>query len=154
KVFLRRLLTEALERLRAFRPRMVLDMRSLRRAALAVSVSMVVAILAWGLFSDRLPTALARIFMPLADIPPASGVVYTVEPGTDDKLRDEEIIFTAQVTQGEPESLYMELYGKTGTRPRRFKLKQDRNDGSKWQAVVDAGSLRDGLEDGFRYRVY
>ena len=33
------------------------------------------------LFSDRMPTAMARVFAPFADIPPASGVVYTVQPG-------------------------------------------------------------------------
>ena len=152
--FLRRLLTEALERVRSFHPRMILDLASLRRAIVALGLSAGVSLAAWGLFSDRLPTALARIFMPLADIPPASGVVYTVEPGTDNVLRNEEIYFTARVTRGEPESLYVEMYGRRGIRPRRFDLKPDRNDGTLWRASVDGASLGEGFKDGFKYRVY
>ncbi len=153
-VFLRRLLTEALERARTFRPRMILDLVSLRNAGLAVAVAAVVSLGAWGLFGDRLPTALARIFMPLADIPPASGVAYDVQPGTAPWLRNEDIPFTVRVTQGEAEALYVEMYGQRGTRPKRFPLKADRNDGNLWRAVVDGASLGEGFKNGFDYRVY
>jgi hypothetical protein len=153
-VFLRRLLSEALERVKAFRPRMVLDAVSLRRAAVAVLLAAVVSAGAWFFFADRLPTALARIFMPFADIPPASGVAYAVEPGQAAVLRDEEITFAAHVTAGDPEALRVELYGAGRTRPRTFALTPDRNDGRRWRVVVDGASLGAGYEDGFRYRVY
>jgi hypothetical protein len=153
-VFLRRLLSEALERIRAFRPRMILDLVSLRRAAVAVGLSVAVSLAAWALFADRLPTALARIFMPLADIPPASGVAYTVKPGTASVLRDEDIPFSARVTKGEVDSLTLELYGARGSKPRRFTLKPDRNDGTLFRTAVDAASLGEGFKGGFAYRVY
>ncbi len=153
-VFLHRLLSEALQRIRGFRASRVLDLVSLRRAGLVVALAAVVSLSAWALFADRLPTALERIFFPLADIPPASGVAYDVKPGTADVLRNEEIPFTVRVRAGEPEALYLELYGKRGTRPRRFDLKPDRNDGNLWRVRVDGASLGEGFKDGFRYRVY
>jgi hypothetical protein len=153
-VFLRRLLTEALERVKGFRPRTVLDVASLRRAALAAALAVVLSALAWAFFADRLPTALARIFNPLADIPPASGVAYEVTPADADVLRNEEIAFSATVTAGEPGSLRLELYGARGTRPRSYDLRPDRNDPRLFKAVVDGASLGAGFENGFRYRVY
>ncbi len=153
-VFLRRLLTEALDHVRGFRPRMILDFVSLRRAAVAVVLAVVVSGLAWTFFADRLPTALARIFMPLADIPPDSGVAYTVAPGQADVLRNEEITFAADVTAGDPAAMRLELYGARGTRPRGYEMKRDRNDGDHWKVVVDGASLGVGFEDGFRYRVF
>jgi hypothetical protein len=153
-VFLRRLLTEALDRVKGFRPRMILDLVSLRRAAVTAIVAVVLSALAWTFFADRLPIALARIFMPLADIPPASGVAYSVKPGQADVLRNEEITFAAHVTAGDPSSLRLELYGTRGTRPRSYEMKRDRNDGNRWQVVVDGASLGAGFENGFRYRVY
>ncbi len=153
-VFLRRLLNEALDRVKSFHPRTILDVASLRRAALATGLAVVLSALAWTFFADRLPTALARIFNPLADIPPASGVAYSVKPGGADVLRNEEITFAANVTAGDPSSLRLELYGTRGTRPRSYEMKRDRNDGSRWQVAVDGASLGRGFEDGFRYRVY
>jgi hypothetical protein len=154
QVFLRRLISEALDRVKSFRPRIILDMVSLRRAAVATLLAVIVSGLAWTFFADRLPTALARIFMPLADIPPASGVAYGVAPGNDNILRNEEITFTADVSRGDPKALRVELYGARGTKPRSFPLVIDRNDGRKWSVVVDGASLGTGFEDGFRYRVY
>src|SRR5262249_19795517 len=48
--FLRRLLGEALDRIKGFRPSMILDLVSLRRSAIAVGVSALVSLAAWGLF--------------------------------------------------------------------------------------------------------
>jgi hypothetical protein len=153
-VFLHRLITEALDRIRSFQPRMILDVVSLRRAAVAATLAVILSALAWVFFADRLPTAVARIFMPLADIPPASGVTFTFAPGEADILRNEEISFTANVTAGDPSALRVELYGARGTRPRTYEMKRDRNDGNRWKAVVDGASLGAGFENGFRYRVY
>src|SRR5262249_43616261 len=80
---------------------------------------------------------------------PASGVAYPVEPGRADVLRNEEILFTARVTAGEPEALTLEVYGKPGIKPRRFDLKADRTDGTLWRAAVDGASLGEGFKDGF-----
>jgi hypothetical protein len=152
-VFLRRLLTEALERIKGFRPSRVLDLLSLRRAALLAGVAVgAFGLCSWA-FADRMPTALARLLMPFADIPPASGVAYDVRPGAADVLRDEEIAFSARVTKGDPQTLRLELYG--GKAPaHKYELKPDRNDPTLWKATVDAGSLGAGYEKGFHYRVF
>src|SRR5262249_7039013 len=151
--FLRRLLSEALERIKGFRPRAVLDLASLRRAGLFAAGAAGAFVLAWALFSERMPTALARIFHPLADIPPASGVAYTVEPGTDEVLRDEEITFTAHITRGEPSALRLELYGTRGRR-KSHDLRPDRQEPGVWRVSLDGATLGTGYEEGFSYRVY
>ena len=146
-VFLRRLLTEALERVKNFHPTRILDYASLRRAALAAGVAALLAGGAWALFSDRLPTAVARIFNPFADIPPASGVAYAVEPGTSDMLRNEDITFTARVEQGHADALRLELYGARGSR-KSYDLKQDRNDPAVFRVVVDGATASARYKDG------
>ena len=55
--FYRRMVQEALERIRGFRPGKVIDGRSLRRALLFAVTSILTFGLAFGLFSDRIPTA-------------------------------------------------------------------------------------------------
>ena len=64
-----------------FDPRRVVDLPRMRRALLAAAMRAAVFVVAWIMLSDRLTTAIARVFRPWADIPPASGVVYTVKPG-------------------------------------------------------------------------
>lgn len=154
-VFYRRLLTEALERIRGFRPRMVLDYLSLRRATLFALAASLSFVLLWGLFSDRAARAMARIFQPFADLPPISSVNYTVEPGDADVLREEPIAFTVQtVSDADPQELRLELYNDAGLPPHKYELAQDKDDLKLWKITVDGTSLGDGYEDGFRYRVF
>jgi hypothetical protein len=153
-VFLRRLLNEALQRIQGFRASRVLDLASLRRALLLAGLAIGACLGMGFLFADRLPTALARLTMPWADIPPASGVAYDVRPGKADVLRDEEITFAAQVTRGDPGSLRLELYGGRGSKAKSYELAADRNDPQVYRTSVDAGSLGQGFEKGFRYRVF
>jgi hypothetical protein len=151
--FLRRLLQEALARVRSFKPFTVVDRRSLGRASLFAVLSVGACLLVGLVFGDHLPTTLRRIFLPLADIPPASSVAYTVQPGQADVLRDEEITFTAEVTRGDPRELRLELYGPRGL-PKKYDLKPDRNDPNHWKVTVDAASLGAGFEKNFTYRIY
>jgi hypothetical protein len=153
-VFLRRLLTEALDRIKGFRASRVVDFLSLRRAAILAGVSVCAFVLASVLFSERMPTAMARLFLPFADIPPASGVAYEVQPGQADVLRDEEVVFSARVKRGDPASLRIELQGERGSKARQYDLKPDRNDPNTWKTRVDVSSLGAGFEKGFRYRVF
>ena len=105
--FHQRLIHEAFERIRNFRLRQVLDLVSLRRASAFAVVCVTALVIAFFLFSDRLPTAMARIFQPFADIPPVSGVLYDVfvggqkEPGDCDVLRGEDIDFLVLLKKGE-----------------------------------------------------
>src|SRR5207249_223126 len=64
QAFFIKLVRETLDRVRGFRPGAVVDVLSLRRAGLFVGTSLPAFLLALLLFSDRLPTALARIFSP------------------------------------------------------------------------------------------
>ena len=62
--FHQRLVSEALDRVRGFQPRRVLDLLSLRRATLFAVGSAVAMSVVFLLFSERLPTAFARILQP------------------------------------------------------------------------------------------
>jgi len=119
--FHQRLVDEAYQRIRNFRLRQVLDLLSLRRASAFAFVSVAALVAAFLLFSDRLPTAVARIFQPFADIPPVSGVLYDVlvgnqsEPGDCDVLRGEDVDFQVVVKKGavdppgSPDSLRLDI---------------------------------------------
>ncbi|MBC8356285.1 MAG: hypothetical protein H8E66_30265 [Planctomycetes bacterium] len=121
RAFHQRLVDEAFDRIRDFRLRQVLDLLSLRRASVFAFLSVAALVGAFFLFSDRLPTAVARIFQPFADIPPVSGVLYDVlvgeqpEPGDCDVLRGEDVDFLVVVKKGEvalpgsPESLRLDV---------------------------------------------
>jgi hypothetical protein len=123
----------------------VVDMPRVRRALLAAAGVLVIFIVAWVVLSDRLTTAIARVFHPWADIPPASGVEYTVEPGNATVLRGDEIAFAAHVTKGNPASLQLEIFPEGGRAPLRYDLRH-RHD-NLWTF-----SLR-GFETSFDYRV-
>lgn len=107
RAFHQRLVEEAYERVKSFRPSRVLDLLSLRRATIFALTSLAALAVAFLLFSDRLPTAMARILQPFADIPPASGVLYDVlagdrtEPGDYETLRGEDVSFVVVLRQGE-----------------------------------------------------
>ena len=64
-----------------FRPGMIVDRPRLRRAGLYAGAAAALCALLLLLLPDRMPVAVARIFAPFADIPPATGVGIRVEPG-------------------------------------------------------------------------
>ena len=149
--FYRRLVTEALERIRAFQPSAVIDRRSLKRASLFAAASTSVFVLALILFSERLPTAMARVFAPFADIPPASDVAYSVQPGNAKVLRGEDVPFLVQVEKGEPKQLWIELYSPDGSKPLHYDLKSERN---QWKVTLNSSNIGAGFENAFSYRVF
>jgi hypothetical protein len=154
-IFYRRLLSEALDRIRGFRPGMVLDYLSLRRATLFALATSLSFVLLWCLFSDRATRAMARIFQPFADLPPITNVLYTVEPGDADVLREEPIAFTVRtISEADPEELRLELYNDAGLPSHKYELTHDKQDAKLWKCTVDGASLGDGYENGFRYRIY
>jgi hypothetical protein len=150
QAFYRRLFTEALERIRSFRPSSVVDFLSLRRSGVFAAATTAAFLLVLAIFSDRLPTAIARILSPFADIPPASGVYYTVTPGNDKALRGEDIVFTANVEKGDPDKLTLELTSPTAKKPLRHDLKK--LDANHWSFTL-SGTLPEGFEKGFAYRI-
>jgi hypothetical protein len=144
--FYRRLLSEALERIRAFRPATVVDRGSLQRSAMALAATAALFVVCWVVLSDRLPTAMARIFRPWADIPPATGVEFTVKPGDAKVLRGEEFEFAVDVTKGQPEQMRIELMPDDGGETLWQDL-QSRG-GAAWSRSLQ------GLEKSFAYRVH
>ncbi|MBY0229645.1 MAG: hypothetical protein K2W96_10235, partial [Gemmataceae bacterium] len=152
--FLARLLGEALARIKGFRVSSLLDLVSLRNAVLAALIAVAVSAAAWAAFSDRLPTALARIFFPFADIPPASGVRYAVEPGDKNLLVGEKVRFAARLLEGETSKLRVVVYGKAGTEPRGFALEQDKVDGHVFANRVGLSAADSPFREGFTYRVF
>jgi hypothetical protein len=143
--FYRRLVLEAVDRIHGFRPGKVVDRRSLRKAVLLAGTSLAAFALSLGVFSDRLPTALARIFSPLADIPPASGVVYTVEPGDARVLRGEDVEFLVHVLRGEPDRLKLEM--EPDGKARRLFYDLEKVEPTLWRFRLS------GFETSFDYRV-
>ncbi|HJT75870.1 MAG TPA: hypothetical protein VJ739_01605 [Gemmataceae bacterium] len=152
--FHRRLLTEALERIRTFRARTVIDFLSLRRAALFTGMTAAGFVLAWVLFSGRMAVAMARIFDPFADIPPESGVHYAVEPGDAKVLRGEDVPFTVRVDRGEPDRLWLELRSPTADERLRYDLERQKADPKVWKFTLGSTNIAPGFEDAFLYRVH
>jgi predicted nucleic acid-binding Zn-ribbon protein len=152
--FFRRLLDEALERIRGFRPWTVIDHHSLRRAGLFGVAAVSAFVLAFVLFAQRLPTALARIFAPFADIPPASGVRYTVLPADAKVLRGEDVTFTVRVEHGDPGALRLELRSPENGQRLRYDLERQKADPHLWTFKLGSGNIAAGFENAFRYRVF
>jgi hypothetical protein len=151
QAFFQRLVRETLERIRGFRARKVIDFLSLRRSGLFAGAGMVALLAAWLLFSDRLPTAFARLFSPFADIPPASGVLYNVTPGDAKVLRGEDVVFEAQIVKGDPEKLRLEMRGEAG--PALWHDLQ-KDEAGRWKLTLNTSHIAPGFEHGFRYRVH
>jgi hypothetical protein len=146
--FHRRLVSETLTRVAPFQPKRVVDRRSLWRSALAALVAVAAFGGAWTLFHDRLPTTLARIFQPLADIPPASAVRYDVAPGDTAVLRGDPLDLRAEVTQGEPDRLQVEIVPTTGGPALWYDLERSTDNPASWQFTLS------GFEESFQYRIH
>ena len=109
EAFHRRLISEALERIRGFNPRKVLDIHSLQRAGAVATIGVLgLAVV----FIPGVTTAMARVFNPFADIPPAGHVAYSVAVGNRDQVKEgdgavvrgDDVVFLA--TLSDDRSLY------------------------------------------------
>ena len=148
--FVRRLITEAIERIKNFRPSAVIDKPALRRAALFALIGVLVFATALGIFSDRLPTALARIFSPFADIPPATGVLLDVQPGTTKVLRGEPVEFVAKVSGKKVDRLRLKMTpveGESAGKDLWHELRPN-DDATQWAFRLPA------YDSSFEYRIY
>ena len=150
--FYRRLVQEALARVRGFRATRVIDARRLRQALLLAAGCGLLFAAAYFALPERVQTALARVFRPLADIPPASSVQFTVAPGDAKLLRGEDLAFRVDVTRGEPEDLRLEMTPLAGGKPRRHKL-EPQSEGKVFALGLHSTNLGDGFDSGFTYRV-
>jgi hypothetical protein len=148
--FHRKLVGESLDRIGTYRAGSAIDWRAMRRAAFFAVAGFGLFAILWLALGVRLTTALARVFNPFADIPPASDVAYVVESGTTKVQRGDDVTFAATVTRGEPESLTLELDGDGATV--RFPL--EKGPDNVWRRTLRGLGSERGFEHGFNYRVH
>jgi len=148
--FYRKLVGESLDRIDKYRAGSVVDWRAVRRAVTFAAAGAGLFLLLWLALDGALTTALARVFQPFADIPPASDVAFTVEPGTTRVLRGEDVTFAVTVTRGEPDGLMLDLTGANATV--RYPL--EKGPDGVWRRTLRGLSAEKGFEDGFTYRVF
>lgn len=150
--FFARLVTEAGERTRGFRARRVVGLRRLRALAVFALAALVAFHAAGLLLGERLGVAVTRIVAPWADVPPASGVRYSITtPGPETRvLRGDDVAFAVDVDEGEPESLELELTGAGGA---RLRYDLARRGLRRWEAVLNSGGLGGAFEPEFTFRV-
>ena len=144
--FCRRLVGETVERVRSFQPAMVVDRWGLKWSGVFAAASLAAFLVLLWIFPGRLTTALARVFVPFADIPPVSSVLYAVQPGDAKVLRGDDVTFTAKVLTGDPAKLSLEIRGDNGGRPLWYDLQK--RDRGVWQFTLS------GYERSFSYRVH
>jgi cell division septum initiation protein DivIVA len=148
--FYRKLVNESLNRIDKYRAASVIDWRAIRKAVTFAAAGVGLFLLLWLALGSALTTALARVFQPFADIPPASDVAFTVEPETTRVLRGDAVTFAAAVTRGDPDSLTLELTGADATV--RYPL--EKGPDGVWRRTLRGLSAERGFEDGFTYRVF
>jgi hypothetical protein len=154
--FYRKLVNESLDRIGKYRAASVMDFRALRQALVAALVGVGLFALLWLALGNRLTTALARVFSPFADLPPASDVALSVQPGTTKVLSGEAVTFVAQVSHQsqdsheEPESLSIEFTGDHAT----VRYPMEKTPDGTWRRTLRGLSSEKGFEKGFTYRVF
>lgn len=104
-----KLIMQTRDRLASFEPASLLNPRAFVRAAMLLVAIVLCAGTLLLLFRDRLPTAIARILLPAADIAPRTGIIFHVEHGNLAALQGEPVTLTAIVDQGNPDALELEL---------------------------------------------
>ena len=148
--FYRKLVDESLDRIGTYRSSSVVDHRAIWKNLRFALIGTGVFALLWLGLGSRLTTAMARVFNPFADLPPASDVEYSVEPGTAKVLQGDDIAFVVTVSRGEPESLTLELAGNDAVVRHPLKKESD----GVWRLTLRGLSSERGFEKGFTYRVF
>lgn len=148
--FYRKLVHESLDRIGKYRATSVVDFRAVWKSLRFALIGIGIFALLWIALGNKLTTALARVFNPFADLPPASDVQLSVEPGTTKVLSGEDVLFTVMVSGSVPESLTLELVGKDAVV--RYPLKKEADD--VWRLTLRGLSSEKGFENGFTYRVF
>ena len=110
-------------------------------------------VLLWCLFSSSLPTAMARIFFPLADIPPVSGVAYDVKPASAEGAEQGAGHLQCRRHPRPGRQALAPGLCRQGPGTALFDLTPEKGNASRWSCTIDCDSLGEGLKKGFAYRV-
>jgi hypothetical protein len=112
--FVQRLLDQTQQKLTGFRIESVADPAPVRRSVYAVAGTVLLVIVMAVLFWERMPTALARVLAPTADIAPVTWL--RIESAGDlEVLHGEPLAVTATIRRGEADELTLHL--KQGGEP-------------------------------------
>ena len=104
----RRLVQQTRERMAGYRVDSVADPRPMRRGLIAAGGTVLLAVAMVLLFSQSLPTALARIVQPTADIPPATWLRIEA-PGDQQVLIGEPLMVHGRVLRGQAAGMVLRL---------------------------------------------
>jgi|GEM_PF-6073602 len=111
--FVQRLIEQTRQRMEGYRVEQVLNRRPIKRNMVAASAAVGVLILMLAVFHNRMPTALARLLLPTADIPPVSTITLSVLPGDADVLSGNALTIRAEANGGSLDD--MQLHLKVGS---------------------------------------
>ncbi|MBI1367717.1 MAG: hypothetical protein GC162_03595 [Planctomycetes bacterium] len=109
--FVARLIEQTRAKTADYRVEQVANPARMRRMVTGAGATVVLIVLMAALFSDRMPTALARIMMPTANLPPVTWL--RIEAAGDlEVLQGEPVKIGAMITRGEAASLTLHLKPK------------------------------------------
>jgi hypothetical protein len=147
--FRHRLISETTERLTTFRPNAVVNGRHVKHAGVFAASVLCVAAIATLVLYDRIPTAIARILFPLADIPPVTGTHFVADPGNAKALKGDDVTIAAVVERGSPRAMTLEYRTDGGrwirepmqpTDDHRFELTRARMEKSIEYRILGGGT--------------
>jgi hypothetical protein len=129
--FFQRLITETTERVTGFQPTALVERKSLVLAGVFALTALLLFAGVVTIFHDRLPTALARMFLPFADIPPATSVRFRAEPGDGKVLKGEDVTIAALISKGDVREMELE-FRPAGGKWQRQSLPRAADDRFEW----------------------
>ncbi|HEY1068021.1 MAG TPA: hypothetical protein VGE52_17990, partial [Pirellulales bacterium] len=146
--FQKRLVREARQRMTGYRPWQAIDSGRLKHAFALAGSALFAFGCAWLIAPQSLSTALARIFTPLADLPPASGATLIVEDADRKVLRGSDVTFVVRTATPTAAALTLQLTNLDDGQRLAYSLRSEPTRPGEWRLTLN------GYEHSFRYRVY
>lgn len=111
--FVQRLIQQTRQKVSGYRIEHVADPSRMRRAVMVVAATLIVVMAMTLLSWDRLPTAMMRLMMPTANIPPVTWLQIQT-PGDIEVLHGDPAMIVAEVTRGRTDSVMLHLRDDAG----------------------------------------
>ncbi|NQT92833.1 MAG: hypothetical protein HQ559_08735, partial [Lentisphaerae bacterium] len=122
----RRLVHQTCNRLSDYRTDRVARPAVARNSSIGAGLIILMCGLLFGLFSDRMPAAFARILRPTALIPPPSWIRVHSLPGNTEILEGEPLLISATVQRGTPDQVLLRV--RNGSRWMTYAMSRDKKD--------------------------